>query len=80
VRIASLAAQADLDQASERLSRPLTEAGTRLHHARARVQRAWRTVTEGQATLAKNRRVHAINGVTAEIIEPVEPLAHSGAC
>jgi hypothetical protein len=76
--MASLAAQADLDQASERLSRPLTEAGTRLHHTRARVQRAWRTVTEGQATLAKNRRVHAINGVTAEMIEPVELPKWSG--
>ena len=72
MRIASLAAQADLDQASERLSRPLTEAGTRLHKTRERVHRAWRTITEGQAILAKNRRVHSINGVTAEMLELIE--------
>jgi hypothetical protein len=71
-RLIKLAAQTDLDQASERLSRPLTEAGTRLHHTRQRVHRAWQTITNGQATLAKNRRVHSINGVSSEMLEPIE--------
>jgi hypothetical protein len=72
IRLQKLAAQADVDQASERTARPLTEAGTRLYHTRERVQRAWRTITDGQAALAKNRRLHAINGATAEMLEPVE--------
>lgn len=61
-----------MDQAKERDARPITEAATRLHHTRQRIHRAWQTITEGQATLAKNPRVHRINGVAAELLEPVE--------
>jgi hypothetical protein len=72
IRLQKLSAQADLDQAKERDARPITEAATRLHHTRRRVHRAWQTITDGQATLAKNPRVHGINGVAAELLEPVE--------
>jgi hypothetical protein len=43
-----------------------------LHKTRERVHRAWRTITDGQATLAKNRRLHVINGAPAEFSEPIE--------
>jgi len=65
------AAQADLDQARERESRPIVEAGTRLHHTRQRVQKAWRTIADGQATLTQSRRLHVINGIDPELLEPV---------
>jgi len=65
------AAQADLDQARERESRPIVEAGTRLHATRQRAQKAWRMIADGQATLAENRRLHVINGIDPELLEPV---------
>jgi hypothetical protein len=72
IRLQKLSAQADLDQAKERDARPITEAATRLHRTRQRVHRAWQTITEGQATLAKNRRLHVINGAPAEFFERIE--------
>ena len=36
------------------------------------MHRAWRTITDGQATFAKNRRLHVINGAPAEFFEPIE--------
>jgi hypothetical protein len=72
MKLRGLDAKREVAEAEARASRPLMEAGTRLHKTRERVQRAWRTITDGQATLAKNRRVHAINGATAEMLEPVE--------
>ena len=65
------AAQADSDQARERESRPIVEAGTRLHATRQRVQKAWRIIADGQATLAQSRRLHVINGIDPELLEPV---------
>jgi hypothetical protein len=65
------AAQAEQDQASERERRPISEAGTRLHHTRVRAQKAWQTIADGHATLAKNRRLHAINGVDPELLNPI---------
>jgi ElaB/YqjD/DUF883 family membrane-anchored ribosome-binding protein len=71
LKLRGLDAQREVDQARTRAERPLVEANTRLHHTRERAMKAWRTITEGQATLAKNRRLHAINGVAAEMLEPV---------
>jgi hypothetical protein len=66
------AAQAEQDQASERERRPISEAGTRLHKTRQRVHKTWQTIADGLATLAKNRRLHVINGVAEELLAPVE--------
>jgi hypothetical protein len=71
IQLQKRAAQAELNQANERASRPLTEAGTRLHKTRGRAHKAWQALADGQATLAKNRRLHVINGVDAELLEPV---------
>jgi hypothetical protein len=71
LKLRRLDAQREVDEARTRAERPVSEAGTRLHHTRERVQRAWRTITDGQATLAKNRRVHDINGATAEMLETI---------
>jgi hypothetical protein len=73
-----LAAQAELDKAKDRETKPIAEAGTRLHRTRERVQRAWRIVTEGQAKLATNPRLHSINGMSAEMLEPIEMPKWSG--
>jgi cell division protein FtsL len=72
IKLQRLAAQADQDQANDRASRPLVEAGTRLHKTRDRAQKAWQKISDGQATLAKNRRVHEINGVAAEMLERID--------
>jgi hypothetical protein len=65
------AALADQEKASERESRPINEAGTRLHKTRERVQKALKTIADGQATLAQSRRLHVINGVDPELLETV---------
>jgi hypothetical protein len=65
------AAQAEQDQASERERRPINEAGTRLRNTRQRAHKAWQTIADGQATLAKNRRLHAINGIDQELLAPI---------
>jgi hypothetical protein len=70
IRLQKLSAQADLDQANERERQPIIEAGTRLHHTRQRAQKAWRTIADGQATLAQSRRLHVINGIDPELLEP----------
>lgn len=72
IRLQKLAAQAETDQANARAAQPITEAGTRLHKTRERVHRSWHIITDGQATLAKNRRLHVINGAPAEFFEPIE--------
>jgi hypothetical protein len=69
-QLQKLAAKADADQANERERQPIIEAGTRLHHTRQRVQKAWRIIADGQATLAENRRLHFINGINPELLEP----------
>ncbi|MEH2565671.1 hypothetical protein [Bradyrhizobium sp. AZCC 2289] len=71
IQLQKRAAQAETDQAAARAAQPISEAATRLHHTRQRAHRAWQTITEGQATLAKNRRLHAINGVDAELLDPI---------
>ena len=71
IRLQKLSAQADLDQANERERQPIIEAGTRLHHTRQRALKAWRIIADGQATLAQSRRLHVINGIDPELLEPV---------
>lgn len=71
IQLQKRAAQMELHQANERASRPISEAATRLHKTRERAQKAWRTLTDGQATLAKNHRLHIINGVADELLAPV---------
>jgi hypothetical protein len=65
-KLQKLAAQADIDQANERARQPIVEAGTRLHHTRQRVHKAWGKIIEGQETIAKNQRVHRTNGAPVE--------------
>jgi len=72
IRLRKLDAQADTDQAHERSTRPVTEAATRLHHTRERIHKAWCKIRDGQATVAKNQRVHRINGAPIECFEEVE--------
>ncbi|WP_407174535.1 hypothetical protein [Bradyrhizobium sp. STM 3562] len=69
VRLQKLAAQADTEQENARAAQPLIDAATRLHHTRERVHRARRAITEAQAVLKKNRRLHEINGAPAEFFE-----------
>jgi hypothetical protein len=71
IQLQKRAAQAEQDQASERERRPIVEAGTRLRNTRQRAQKAWQTIADGQATLAKNRRLHAINGIDPELLAPI---------
>ena len=71
-KLHKLAAQADIDQANERATRPGTEAATRLHHTRQRVHKAWCKIIEGQEAIAKNQRVHRINGAPVECFVEVE--------
>jgi hypothetical protein len=71
-KLQKLAAQVDIDEARERETRPITEAGTRLHHTRQRVHKAWCKIIEGQETIAKNQRVHRINGAPVECFVEVE--------
>ena len=72
LKLQQLAARADREQADALAARPLSEAGTRLHHTRERVHKAWRAIAEGQEVLKKNRRLHEINGAPAEFFEKVE--------
>jgi hypothetical protein len=72
IKLQKLAAQADLDQARERETRPVNEAATRLHHTRQRVHKAWCKIIEGQETIAKNQRVHRINGAPVECFEEID--------
>jgi hypothetical protein len=72
IKLQKLAALADTDQANERATRPVTEAATRLHHTRERIHKAWCKIGEGQATIAKNQRVHRINGAPVECFEEIE--------
>ena len=71
IRLQKLSAQADLDQANERERQPIIEAGTRLRNTRERALKAWRIIADGQATLAQSRRLHVINGIDPELLEPV---------
>jgi hypothetical protein len=71
-KLQKLAAQADIDQANERASRPVIEAGTRLRHTRERVHKAWRTITDRQAVIAQSPRLHLINRAPVECFEEVE--------
>jgi hypothetical protein len=72
IKLRKLAAQADIDRANELARRPISDAGTRLHYTRERVMAAWRKISDGQATIAKNRRLHRINGAPVECFEEVE--------
>jgi hypothetical protein len=72
VRLRKLDAQVEIDQANERATRPVTEAATRLHHTRDRIHKAWCKIRDGQATIAKNQRLHLINGAPADAFVEVE--------
>ena len=70
-RINSRLALADR-MATATAARSLSEAGTRLHHTRERVHKAWRVLTDGLSVLVKNRRLHEINGAPTELFERLD--------
>jgi hypothetical protein len=61
--------QADEILAEQR--RPLNEAATRQHVAYERAMKAWRLIGEKQDALARDRRLHEINGLDLALLEPV---------
>jgi hypothetical protein len=72
LRLRTLAAKIDQEEAEERTGRPLIEAGTRFHHVNERIHTAKRKIDDAQASIAKNRKLHLINAVSAEMLDPVE--------
>jgi hypothetical protein len=71
-KLVKLAAQIDVREAEEAAARPLSEAGTRLHRTRERAHKAWQTITESQAALKRERRLHDLNGAPAEFFENLD--------
>jgi hypothetical protein len=71
-RLRTLAARIDQEEAAERNGAPLIEAATRFHHVKERIHTAKRKIDDAQSSIAKNRKLHAINGASAEMLEPVE--------
>ncbi|WP_368507898.1 hypothetical protein [Bradyrhizobium lupini] len=65
-----LDADREQHEAKAREERPFVEAGGRMHQSRQRALKAWRTITDASEKLATNRRVHLINGLSAEMLEP----------
>lgn len=72
LNLKKLDAQREKDEAKARDERPIVEAGTRLHQTHQRAMKAWRILKEGTDELAKDRRVHLVNGIDAELFEPGE--------
>lgn len=72
LNLKKLDAQRERDEAKARDDRPLSEAGTRLHQTWQRAMKAWRILKEGTDELAKERRVHLINGISPDLLEPGE--------
>ncbi|MCK1578567.1 hypothetical protein IVB03_02955 [Bradyrhizobium sp. 168] len=72
LNLRKLDAKREKDEASDRDQAPLNEAGTRLHQTRARAMKAWRTIKDGTDRLAKDRRVHLVNGIPPELLEPAD--------
>jgi hypothetical protein len=75
LKLRSLDAQREAEQARAAEARPINEAATRLHHTYRRSMAAWRTITEKQEYLSKNRRLHFLNGISPALLEPVEQPA-----
>jgi hypothetical protein len=72
LRLRTLAAKIDQQEAAERAGRPLIETATRFHHVKERIHAAKRKIDDAQASVAKNRKLHLINGAMAEMLEPAE--------
>ena len=72
LNLQTLAAKIDREDAEEKAKAPLIEAGTRLHHIKERAHVAKRKIDAAQESMAKNRRLHAINAAASEMLDPVE--------
>ena len=72
LRLRTLAAKIDQEEVEERSGRPLIEAATRHHHVKERIHTAKRKIDDAQASIAKSRTLHLINGVSADMLEHVE--------
>jgi hypothetical protein len=68
----TLAAKIDQEEAEEKAKAPLIEAATRLYHIKDRAHTAKRKIDAAQESIAKNRRLHAINAAASEMLDPVE--------
>jgi hypothetical protein len=75
IKLRQLDAQWQAEEARAAAARPLTEAAGRLHQTYQRSMKAWGIIREKQEYLAKNRRLHFLNGISPALLEPVEQPA-----
>src|SRR4051812_21278643 len=71
IKLRQLDARCQAEEARAAEARPLNEAATRLHHTYRRSMAAWAAIKEKQEYLAKNRRLHLLNGISPALLEPV---------
>jgi hypothetical protein len=77
-KLRKLDAQRKVDEARAAEARPLNEALDRLHQTYRRSLATLGVIREKQGYLAKNQRLHALNGISPTLLEPVEQPAAPG--
>jgi hypothetical protein len=77
-KLRKLDAQRKVDEARAAEARPLNEALGRLRQTWHRSVAAFAIIKKNQEIIAKNSRVHALNGISPSLLEPVEPPAEPG--
>ncbi|SDJ61279.1 MULTISPECIES: hypothetical protein [Bradyrhizobium] len=72
IKLRALDAKREADEVRAEAARPMNEAAGRLNATYMRIMNAWRTITDAQEQIAKQRRLHLLNGINPEFLTPVE--------
>lgn len=78
LRLIDLEKKIDAGEAARTAAKPLNEAAGRLRQTWRRSVAALAIIREKQGMIARDSRIHALNGISPSLLEPVEPPAEPG--